>query len=275
MGTATKFGINVNDDLTVLGASEIKLNEGGANVRVQSDGIVDTYTLVSGAGDDLIDFREGDWYSPSIQNSAGEDDVTLSYQGHDEHEGVSLSLYDIADSPVYTLVENVDGDASAGDRVKGAMVDTIVLSNGADTVNIDGSADQHLRPGYVHENGLGDHTHVSLKNVEIIRLDDQTEYHLLQDGSGTLNDFYYYDTRETADISGLGDGMGEAFEVSADGKEALEDIAAIGQISVDFDSDDDGERDYTELVEYIRIAVQLVFSDLHPELETEAEPTIH
>jgi len=76
-------------------------------------------------------------------------------------------------------------------------------------------------------------------------------------------------------ISGLGDGMGEAFEVSADGKEALEDIAAIGQISVDFDSDDDGERDYAELVEYIRIAVQLVFSDLHPELETEAEPTIH
>jgi len=76
-------------------------------------------------------------------------------------------------------------------------------------------------------------------------------------------------------ISGLGDGMGEAFEVSADGKEALEDLAAIGQISVDFDSDDDGERDYAELVEYIRIAVQLVFSDLHPELETEAEPTIH
>ena len=68
-----------------------------------------------------------------------------------------------------------------------------------------GSADQHLRPGYVHDHELGDHTHVSLQNVEIIRLDDQTEYHLLQGGSGTLNDFYYYDTRETADISGLGD----------------------------------------------------------------------
>ena len=77
-------------------------------------------------------------------------------------------------------------------------------------------------------------------------------------------------------ISGLGDGMGKEFEVSLDGKEALQDLAAIGQISVDFDSDDDdGERDYAELVEYIRIAVQLVFSDLHPELETEAEPTIH
>lgn len=76
-------------------------------------------------------------------------------------------------------------------------------------------------------------------------------------------------------ISGLGDGMGAEFEVSAEGKEALEDLSAIGQISVDFESEDDGERDYAELVEYIRIAVQLVFSDLHPEIESEAGPTIH
>ena len=32
-------------------------------------------------------------------------------------------------------------------------------------------------------------------------------------------------------ISGLGEGMGAEFEVSVDGKEALEDLAAIGQIS--------------------------------------------
>ena len=78
-------------------------------------------------------------------------------------------------------------------------------------------------------------------------------------------------------ISGLGDGMGTEFEVSVDGKEALEDIAAIGQISVDLESEGEGEgeRDYTELVEYIRIAVQLIFADLHPELDTDAEPTIH
>ena len=69
--------------------------------------------------------------------------------------------------------------------------------------------------------------------------------------------------------------MGAEFEVSVEGKEALEDLAAIGQVSVDFESDDDGERDYAELVEYIRIAVQLVFSDLHPELDAQAEPTIH
>jgi uncharacterized protein YgfB (UPF0149 family) len=69
--------------------------------------------------------------------------------------------------------------------------------------------------------------------------------------------------------------MGDEFDVSVDGKEALEDISAIGQISVDFETDEDGERDYAELIEYIRIAVQLVFADLHPELDAEAEPTIH
>ncbi|MCT2529249.1 UPF0149 family protein [SAR92 clade bacterium H921] len=76
-------------------------------------------------------------------------------------------------------------------------------------------------------------------------------------------------------ISGLGEGMGKEFDISMDGKEALEDISAIGQISVDFEIEDDGERDYAELVEFIRIAVQLIFSDLRPELDTEAEPTIH
>ena len=52
--------------------------------------------------------------------------------------------------------------------------------------------------------------------------------------------------------------MGEEFEVSEDGKEALQDISAIGQISPDFEEDADeeeGEKDYLELVEYIRIAV--------------------
>ena len=76
-------------------------------------------------------------------------------------------------------------------------------------------------------------------------------------------------------ISGVGEGMGAEFEVSSDGKEALEDIAAIGQISADFEVGEDAERDYLELVEYIRIAVQLVFSDLDPGVDSEAAPTIH
>ena len=73
--------------------------------------------------------------------------------------------------------------------------------------------------------------------------------------------------------------MGAEFEVSEDGKEALQDISAISQISTDFDSDEeseeDDEKDYLELVEYIRIAVQLIFSDLDPMEKAEPEPTIH
>jgi len=76
-------------------------------------------------------------------------------------------------------------------------------------------------------------------------------------------------------ISGVGEGMGAEFEVSSDGREALEDIAAIGQISADFEVSEDGERDYLELIEYIRIAVQLVFSDLDLEVDSEVGPTIH
>jgi len=76
-------------------------------------------------------------------------------------------------------------------------------------------------------------------------------------------------------ISGLGEGMSAEFDVSEDAKEALQDIAAIGQISVDFETDDDGERDYAELIEYVRIAVQLLFTDLHPDSGSGAEPTIH
>jgi uncharacterized protein YgfB (UPF0149 family) len=76
-------------------------------------------------------------------------------------------------------------------------------------------------------------------------------------------------------LSGLGDGMDQTFKLSDDGKEALEDIAAIGQVSVDFETDDDGERDYVELVEFIRIAVQVVFSELRPEADPRNEPTIH
>jgi|TARA_B100000768_G_scaffold29139_1_gene27544 hypothetical protein len=82
-------------------------------------------------------------------------------------------------------------------------------------------------------------------------------------------------------ISGLAEGLGESFDLSDDGREALNDLSAIGQISADLESDDDGERDYTELVEYVRLAVQVIFTDLHPELDaelnsdSESNPTIH
>ena len=64
---------------------------------------------------------------------------------------------------------------------------------------------QVLRPGYADETSGNPFTNVMLQNVEIIRLEDGTEYHLLQGGTGTLDDFYYYASSDRANISGLGD----------------------------------------------------------------------
>ena len=64
---------------------------------------------------------------------------------------------------------------------------------------------QVLRPGYADETTGNPFTNVILENVEIIKLNDGTEYHLLQGGTGTLNDFYYYASDARANISGLGD----------------------------------------------------------------------
>ena len=43
----------------------------------------------------------------------------------------------------------------------------------------------------------------------------------------------------------------------------------------DDEAEEDGEKDYLELVEYIRIAVQLIFSDLDPMEKAKPEATIH
>ena len=101
-GTADKFGIRVDNNLYVDGVTEIKLNDGGANVRIEADGIEDAYTLVSGSGDDLIDFR-----SSLQQLNPGEDYVSLSYQ---DHESVRLTLADMVQADGnggYTLTEHI------------------------------------------------------------------------------------------------------------------------------------------------------------------------
>lgn len=75
-------------------------------------------------------------------------------------------------------------------------------------------------------------------------------------------------------LSGVGEGLGGAFNVTEEGREALEDLAAIAQVSTDLQGDDDEERDYVELCEYIRVAVQLLFDDLRGSEQPPA-PTIH
>lgn len=62
-------------------------------------------------------------------------------------------------------------------------------------------------------------------------------------------------------VSGFAEGLGQDFQLTDDAKEALEDLSSIARISCDFD--ENGERDYVELVEYIRVAVQLIYVDVN------------
>ena len=62
-------------------------------------------------------------------------------------------------------------------------------------------------------------------------------------------------------VSGFGEDLQDTFKLSDAASEALEDISSIAQISIEFDGD--GESDYMELIEYIRIAVQLIYAEVH------------
>ncbi len=74
-------------------------------------------------------------------------------------------------------------------------------------------------------------------------------------------------------VSGVAERLQSDTDVSGDGAEALRDLTAIAQVSIDVDGD--GERDYWELVEYVRIAVQLIFDELHVDEESSQPPTFH
>ncbi len=62
-------------------------------------------------------------------------------------------------------------------------------------------------------------------------------------------------------VSGFADGLRKDFQLTNDSSEALDDLSSIAKISLEFD--ENGESDYVELIEYIRVAVQLIYTDLN------------
>jgi uncharacterized protein YgfB (UPF0149 family) len=62
-------------------------------------------------------------------------------------------------------------------------------------------------------------------------------------------------------LAGLGQGGG-ARGLSADTASALDDLAAIGRADADLDDTEEDERDYVELVEYVRAAVLVIDAEL-------------
>jgi len=68
-------------------------------------------------------------------------------------------------------------------------------------------------------------------------------------------------------------GLSNETQLTADIADVLRDLAAIAQVGLNDGADDD-EVSYTELVEYVRVAVLLVAAELD-DSDANPQPTIH
>ncbi|MCE9685507.1 UPF0149 family protein [Shewanella sp. AS16] len=67
-------------------------------------------------------------------------------------------------------------------------------------------------------------------------------------------------------------------QASADVREAIKDLAEIAQVEFDVSDDQESERAYTELAEFVRMAAILCYSEFGPELpldDTEGSTVLH
>jgi uncharacterized protein YgfB (UPF0149 family) len=63
--------------------------------------------------------------------------------------------------------------------------------------------------------------------------------------------------------------------LSEDARDVLQDLAAIAQIQDALDESEDGESDYMEVMEYLRVAPLLLFTEFNKKAEPEAKPSLH
>lgn len=78
-------------------------------------------------------------------------------------------------------------------------------------------------------------------------------------------------------LFGLGNsGLSVETELTGDIADALGDLASISHVGTleDENSDEEDEVSYTELVEYVRVAILLIYAELHVP-EDHSSPTIH
>ena len=64
-------------------------------------------------------------------------------------------------------------------------------------------------------------------------------------------------------VSGFADGVSGQINISEDGKQALSDLSFIGQVSDSADEKEENEREYSDVLEHVRLAVQVIFSDIN------------
>jgi len=63
--------------------------------------------------------------------------------------------------------------------------------------------------------------------------------------------------------------------LSEDARDVLQDLAAIAQIQDTLEESEDGESDYMEVMEYLRVAPLLLFTEFNKKAEPEPKPSLH
>ena len=63
--------------------------------------------------------------------------------------------------------------------------------------------------------------------------------------------------------------------LSTEAKEVLQDLAAIAQVQDSLEESEDGETDYMEVMEYLRVAPLLLFTETKKTVEPAAKPSLH
>lgn len=63
--------------------------------------------------------------------------------------------------------------------------------------------------------------------------------------------------------------------LSEEAAEVLQDFVAIAQIQDALEESEDGENDYMEVMEYLRVAPMLLFSECAKPLQAQSKPSLH
>jgi uncharacterized protein YgfB (UPF0149 family) len=75
-------------------------------------------------------------------------------------------------------------------------------------------------------------------------------------------------------LSGFGLAAGDKV-LSIEATEVLQDLAAIAQVQDALEESEDGETDYMEVMEYLRVAPLLLFTELNKSAAPQPKPSLH
>jgi hypothetical protein len=64
-------------------------------------------------------------------------------------------------------------------------------------------------------------------------------------------------------------------EISTEAMEVLQDLAAVAQVQDALEDSEDGETDYMEVMEYLRVAPLLLFTECNKPAVPEPKPSLH